>query len=106
MIRRPPRSTLFPYTTLFRSRSLLSGNLVLRNCACNSDCGTSSQAGARPAKHRRHWGGGVSPSFSLGGGWSVSFRPAGGLGGKITTSNPTIVFFGLFYLLTHFCALC
>src|SRR3712207_7124612 len=24
MIRRPPRSTLFPYTTLFRSRSLLS----------------------------------------------------------------------------------
>src|SRR5256886_6646927 len=25
MIRRPPRSTLFPYTTLFRSLSLLSG---------------------------------------------------------------------------------
>src|SRR3989338_5235963 len=25
MIRRPPRSTLFPYTTLFRSRSLHSG---------------------------------------------------------------------------------
>src|SRR2546422_10894054 len=25
MIRRPPRSTLFPYTTLFRSRSPLSG---------------------------------------------------------------------------------
>src|SRR2546429_4265475 len=24
MIRRPPRSTLFPYTTLFRSRDLLS----------------------------------------------------------------------------------
>src|SRR5256885_2983476 len=24
MIRRPPRSTLFPYTTLFRSRALLS----------------------------------------------------------------------------------
>src|SRR3712207_7071970 len=29
MIRRPPRSTLFPYTTLFRSRELL---LVLDNC--------------------------------------------------------------------------
>src|SRR5258708_18916927 len=27
MIRRPPRSTLFPYTTLFRSRSLL-GNVA------------------------------------------------------------------------------
>src|SRR2546429_2201180 len=25
MIRRPPRSTLFPYTTLFRSRSYLEG---------------------------------------------------------------------------------
>src|SRR5437867_12026664 len=25
MIRRPPRSTLFPYTTLFRSRLLLGG---------------------------------------------------------------------------------
>src|SRR3989449_4693076 len=25
MIRRPPRSTLFPYTTLFRSRSSLEG---------------------------------------------------------------------------------
>src|SRR3712207_8298479 len=25
MIRRPPRSTLFPYTTLFRSRTLLAG---------------------------------------------------------------------------------
>src|SRR3712207_8712783 len=27
MIRRPPRSTLFPYTTLFRSRFVLKGNL-------------------------------------------------------------------------------
>src|SRR2546429_6387451 len=25
MIRRPPRSTLFPYTTLFRSRAVLDG---------------------------------------------------------------------------------
>src|SRR3712207_7532046 len=27
MIRRPPRSTLFPYTTLFRSRGLVGGGL-------------------------------------------------------------------------------
>src|SRR2546428_6552911 len=27
MIRRPPRSTLFPYTTLFRSTSCISGNM-------------------------------------------------------------------------------
>src|SRR5690349_24040857 len=26
MIRRPPRSTLFPYTTLFRSRGMIEGN--------------------------------------------------------------------------------
>src|SRR5256885_11306741 len=28
MIRRPPRSTLFPYTTLFRSRGSSAGSLV------------------------------------------------------------------------------
>src|SRR3712207_5159725 len=28
MIRRPPRSTLFPYTTLFRSRSEQAGSLI------------------------------------------------------------------------------
>ena len=28
MIRRPPRSTLFPYTTLFRSRVLLIGHVA------------------------------------------------------------------------------
>src|SRR2546426_9160406 len=30
MIRRPPRSTLFPYTTLFRSRANLPGKLPVR----------------------------------------------------------------------------
>src|SRR5688572_32064084 len=29
MIRRPPRSTLFPYTTLFRSRSIVLGLAVV-----------------------------------------------------------------------------
>src|SRR3712207_6852897 len=31
MIRRPPRSTLFPYTTLFRSSAFLRSALVYRN---------------------------------------------------------------------------
>src|SRR2546427_3788900 len=31
MIRRPPRSTLFPYTTLFRSRKLREGYLMSVN---------------------------------------------------------------------------
>src|SRR3712207_7105240 len=30
MIRRPPRSTLFPYTTLFRSMKVMSRNSVFR----------------------------------------------------------------------------
>src|SRR5256885_4650479 len=30
MIRRPPRSTLFPYTTLFRSPGALAGQLALQ----------------------------------------------------------------------------
>src|SRR3712207_6850571 len=43
MIRRPPRSTLFPYTTLFRSYVLgcmaANGNtrLALERCACSLD---------------------------------------------------------------------
>src|SRR5258708_23498886 len=33
MIRRPPRSTLFPYTTLFRSRTSVSTS-VFSSCKC------------------------------------------------------------------------
>src|SRR2546430_12701783 len=37
MIRRPPRSTLFPYTTLFRSH-LKTGNLLsIRQCGLLTD---------------------------------------------------------------------
>src|SRR2546430_3234374 len=41
MIRRPPRSTLFPYTTLFRSR-------VLPSRDCSSRIRDLSQASAAP----------------------------------------------------------
>src|SRR4051812_49881774 len=34
MIRRPPRSTLFPYTTLFRSRGLLTEKGLKHVVAC------------------------------------------------------------------------
>src|SRR3712207_8427882 len=44
MIRRPPRSTLFPYTTLFRSRS------AFRLCAACQPC---SQAPLCPCTQRR-----------------------------------------------------
>src|SRR5574340_1604330 len=36
MIRRPPRSTLFPYTTLFRSRSTTRQIHRTRRCGCRS----------------------------------------------------------------------
>src|ERR1035438_1144836 len=36
MIRRPPRSTLFPYTTLFRSRQLISRPIRLPHWTCVS----------------------------------------------------------------------
>src|SRR3712207_7175278 len=36
MIRRPPRSTLFPYTTLFRSPGAQRGYLVIRRAAAGS----------------------------------------------------------------------
>src|SRR5256885_13307494 len=45
MIRRPPRSTLFPYTTLFRSRGTIHGrnetagrDIVVRLAAACCDC--------------------------------------------------------------------
>src|SRR5256885_11049492 len=44
MIRRPPRSTLFPYTTLFRSWSTI--------CACSAAARKSSSNRSTP---RRRW---------------------------------------------------
>src|SRR5258708_13881735 len=45
MIRRPPRSTLFPYTTLFRS--------VLAPCAGESQVAVAERAGERNLTHIR-----------------------------------------------------
>src|SRR3712207_8224037 len=50
MIRRPPRSTLFPYTTLFRSRALLAARLRLLHGP-----GDAEEDRAEPA-HRREGG--------------------------------------------------
>src|SRR3712207_8974415 len=37
MIRRPPRSTLFPYTTLFRSLVAPEGRLVYSTCSIDAE---------------------------------------------------------------------
>src|SRR3712207_8640457 len=51
MIRRPPRSTLFPYTTLFRSRrtATLSGGLPANLFGPN---GSSSLTSSKPSEIR------------------------------------------------------
>src|SRR2546430_7096867 len=61
MIRRPPRSTLFPYTTLFRSHSLnvpavstaqhVGLEAVVRTAR---DVGFTSPMAARPARSEEH----------------------------------------------------
>src|SRR2546429_3596732 len=57
MIRRPPRSTLFPYTTLFRSYSL-TGRVALVTAAAGAGIGRATarrlaEAGAEDRKSTR-----------------------------------------------------
>src|SRR2546427_5881836 len=53
MIRRPPRSTLFPYTTLFRSRAhLLCAQLVVRAHHGAQDTDARGQRAGRLAPAR------------------------------------------------------
>src|SRR3712207_8628681 len=49
MIRRPPRSTLFPYTTLFRS-----GEVIYRNARLPVHCQAIEQRRVRPVYHPAH----------------------------------------------------
>src|SRR5258707_4430508 len=59
MIRRPPRSTLFPYTTLFRSGSMAkhddrSGNLVCSFCGKSQDEQTRSEEHTSELQSRQY----------------------------------------------------
>src|SRR5260370_25610536 len=51
MIRRPPRSTLFPYTTLFRSRASAASNDCTR--ADNAARGSPSRNRLSPIRNAR-----------------------------------------------------
>src|SRR3712207_8755415 len=56
MIRRPPRSTLFPYTTLFRSRHDLHRSLRHADRGPHDRVTIAAQIGSVPArKDRRQW---------------------------------------------------
>src|SRR5436305_11277151 len=50
MIRRPPRSTLFPYTTLFRSQDLhsLRSSLEVKAVAAQSHCSVGAAGDGDP----------------------------------------------------------
>src|SRR3712207_8184694 len=52
MIRRPPRSTLFPYTTLFRSRVRVSHSSVQRTTPAVSRTAVGSQVEVRASDQR------------------------------------------------------
>src|SRR2546430_4455347 len=52
MIRRPPRSTLFPYTTLFRSRSGKAGRAGLCRKTSGTYCARRSRT--RPRRSEEH----------------------------------------------------
>src|SRR5260370_17377997 len=67
MIRRPPRSTLFPYTTLFRSsrkqrertippkdnvgRHVYFNRLAAQGCGCNASCRRHPAGSTRSEEH-------------------------------------------------------
>src|SRR2546429_4116199 len=61
MIRRPPRSTLFPYTTLFRSHSGLS---VARHLGARPPPHSSVNSTLVPSLLNDEWGGGLAPKRS------------------------------------------
>src|SRR5947208_11105112 len=52
MIRRPPRSTLFPYTTLFRSDQWKRARIFIARC-CSTNTGTAS-TNATPGRSEEH----------------------------------------------------
>src|SRR2546422_3684982 len=60
MIRRPPRSTLFPYTTLFRSRRRLGGPLPRQQAdrprapPPAQPCGCFPRSGMSPSERMRY----------------------------------------------------
>src|SRR3712207_8004135 len=54
MIRRPPRSTLFPYTTLFRSGPVKSDKAFRRRADFTSACARLNRQGLVPIRGMRN----------------------------------------------------
>src|SRR5256885_16096175 len=85
MIRRPPRSTLFPYTTLFRSSSRPRSS-----CTISSERGGKAlyvRAGARPRLSRRD-----GMDRTDGSHWFYSYLPQGVAGGATSALIPLFAY--------------
>src|SRR5438046_1380039 len=86
MIRRPPRSTLFPYTTLFRSRLWNDGRILVSR--------ETQYDGGRNHGHREHaaerhiGGGGVREADHSDGGGKQKKQPASGFRAVQTKRQP------------------
>src|SRR2546429_1382025 len=68
MIRRPPRSTRFPYTTLFRSRAIFEGQHVafgVERVVRDPDWRSAVNAGRRPRDARLRRGGHQTPHVDV-----------------------------------------
>src|SRR2546422_6557799 len=68
MIRRPPRSTLFPYTTLFRSVASVHERVAPRGWSRRGE----QQGVIPPRPHATHGSGGEASE-------AISFEPLGGV---------------------------
>src|SRR5690348_4908602 len=74
MIRRPPRSTLFPYTTLFRSQLDVSPQTLERGGAVSEEVALEMAAGV---KRRLEAGVGISVTGIAGPGGGTKEKPVG-----------------------------
>src|SRR2546429_6559888 len=83
MIRRPPRSTLFPYTTLFRSNFLSSSAAIPLSLLVRTDLRASLASPAQPS------GGGHLEARGCGGGQSTSSQKKSGEEHACKPSPPT-----------------
>src|SRR5260370_35985006 len=95
MIRRPPRSTLFPYTTLFRSRDLASRKRDAQPC---SPFGREVVAAAEEERYDAELGG-VGPGGAARFSEAEHHVEAGGAGLLGRRRRHRLFGFGFFFLL-------
>src|SRR5262249_61040300 len=81
MIRRPPRSTLFPYTTLFRSGGAATSSGAVGWAGIPGDEGSSADgaSGGAGGEEAGAWAGMVAPAGRTAAGASVSSGRGGGV---------------------------